>query len=207
MTDLSHDADRPARASAHPQSLWVKQPAAADRAIALYREGKTAPAIMAAMWEEFGERVSRASVQGLMHRRGVRRSERGGVTVVTERMRTVAAGRPIKVRLAPRVTCPVVFGARPRLAERPAAPPASAETAAAPIAPAPACGSPEGVPLIELDRTHCRWPLWADDAPAWSERRFCGAARHAPDARLDCYCADHAALAFVPQEKRQRGNR
>lgn len=196
MTELApaapHDpAPPPERASKHPHSLWAREPEAAERAIALYRGGASATTIMAAMRAEFGGVVTRSAVQGLMHRRGVRRSERHGVTVVTERMRAVAKGRPLKVRCAPRATCPT----------KPAHP-ARPEPSDAPVI---TSGPPGGVLLADLQREHCRWPLWPHDAPAWSERRFCGATRRDPDALLDHYCPEHGAMAFVPPEKRARG--
>ncbi|MTW19379.1 hypothetical protein GJ689_24620 [Rhodoplanes serenus] len=205
MTDLApvvlHDAAAPPeRVSPPPSSLWAQRPVAAERAIALYRDGASATTITAAIRAEFGAVVTRSAVQGLMHRRGVRRSERHGVTVVTERMRAVAKGKTIKVRCAPRATCPIAFGARPKLPEKPKRL-ARPEPNDAPVV---AAGPPGGVALADLDRTHCRWPLWPNDAPAWSERRFCGAPRRDPDALLDCYCAGHGSMAFVPPEKRRR---
>jgi hypothetical protein len=202
MTDLApvvlHDAAAPPeRASPPPSSLWAQRPAAAERAIALYRDGASATTIMAAIRAEFGAVVTRSAVQGLMHRRGVRRSERHGVTVVTERMRAVAKGKTIKVRCVPRAPRAIVFGARPKLPARPSLP----ERGGAPVI---TSGPPGGVALLDLQREHCRWPLWADDAPAWSERRCCGARRRDPDHPFDHYCSGHGAMAFVPPEKRVR---
>ncbi|CAL8981849.1 hypothetical protein RHODGE_RHODGE_04000 [Rhodoplanes serenus] len=202
MTDLTpmvlHDAAAPPeRVSAHPPSLWAQRPEAAERAIALYRDGASATTIMAAIRDEFGAFVTRSAVQGLMHRRGVRRSERHGVTVVTERMRAVAKGRPLKVQCVPRAPRPIVFGARPKLPARPSLP----ERGGAPVI---TSGPPGGVALLDLERQHCRWPLWQDDAPAWSPRRCCGARRRDPDSPLDHYCPEHGAMAFVPPEKRAR---
>lgn len=190
MDELASSSAPPERASPPPSSLWAQRPAAAERAIALYRDGASATMIMAALRTEHGIRVTRSAVQGLMHRRGVRRSERHGVTVVTERMRAVAKGKTIKVSCAPRV--PLPSPARDRVPARPAE------------APAAIAGPPGGVALLDLQREHCRWPLWADDAPAWSERRCCGARRRDPDHPFDHYCPEHGAMAFVPPEKRAR---
>lgn len=203
MTELApaapHDpAPPPERASKHPHSLWAREPAAAERAIALYRGGASATTIMAAMRAEFGGVVTRSAVQGLMHRRGVRRSERHGVTVVTERMRTIAHRRPLKVRCAPRATCPVAFGERPNLPARPPRPTRPEPSDALVIT-----SGPPGVLFADLQREHCRWPLWPGDAPAWSPRRFCGARRRDPDALLDHYCPEHGAMAFVPPNLRR----
>ena len=51
--------------------------------------------------------------------------------------------------------------------------------------------------LIELNDTRCRFPLWAHDAPPFSERLYCGA----PGAELSAgkpYCKKHARLC-TPQ--------
>ncbi|RAI27323.1 GcrA family cell cycle regulator [Rhodoplanes serenus] len=186
-----HDAAAPPEmVSAHPPSLWAQWPVAAERAIALYRDGQSASQIAWLLASDYGVTVTRSAVLGLMHRRGVRRSERHGVTVVTERMRAVTKGRPLKVRCAPRV--PLPSPARDRAPARPAE------------APAAIAGPPGGVALLDLERQHCRWPLWPDDAPAWSERRCCGARRRDPDSVIDHYCPGHGAIAFVPPKKRVR---
>ncbi|CAL8974510.1 hypothetical protein RHODGE_RHODGE_03303 [Rhodoplanes serenus] len=178
-----HDSDAPPeRASPPPSSLWAQWPVAAERAIALYRDGQSASQIAWLLASDYGVTVTRSAVLGLMRRRGVRRSERHGVTVVTQRMRAVAKGRTIKVRCAPQALPPP---ARDRAPARPEA------------APAAIAGPPGGVALLDLQRGHCRFPLWPDDAPAGSERRFCGARRRDPDAPLDHYCPEHARLCWV----------
>lgn len=47
-----------------------------------------------------------------------------------------------------------------------------------------------GLPLVELEQHHCRWPLHEPDEPAL----FCGAVRFANQP----YCAGHCRMAYRP---------
>lgn len=52
------------------------------------------------------------------------------------------------------------------------------------------------VALEDLERSHCRWPLWSHDRKPWDSRavRYCGAS--AEDGMP--YCACHASIAYAP---------
>lgn len=51
----------------------------------------------------------------------------------------------------------------------------------------------------------CQWPSWPDGEPAPYPPRFCDAARAVrPDGHRLPYCADHAAIAFVPRIRAAR---
>ncbi len=51
--------------------------------------------------------------------------------------------------------------------------------------------------IFQLRRAHCRWPMWALTTP-FEAKHFCG--QHA--ANGSSYCAEHAAMVYVPLRPR-----
>jgi hypothetical protein len=179
------DTSAPSRAPVHHRnnSPWGDT-RVLDTAIRLYRDGRSAAEVAAALLDHHRVRVTRNAVIGLMHRLGVK----GG----GERhpARPDAPARP-RGKTAHRKGPP--RAGRARL--RPSPPAWRREAAVA----APG----KGVPFLEASDAQCPFPLWDETTPR-SDRRVCGAPRCEPAAPLNCYCAFHARLCFVPRGEHTR---
>lgn len=55
------------------------------------------------------------------------------------------------------------------------------------------------IPMLDLERNHCRWPLWSRDATGAPDFPHCGLPKV-----LGSYCAHHAVAAFPPSNIKAR---
>lgn len=131
--------------------------------------GLSSTQIACACSDEFGERMSRNAIIGIIHRKGLRPPQLRGTTHPQQRRFVVPAPVPA------RVTAPA-----PPPMERVYALPREAVFKPLPGA--------EPVSLMRLTSTCCRWPIDADDGPTL----YCGQTQ--TNASIS-YCATHAELA------------
>ncbi len=181
----------PLRAPTNPHrvSPWADA-TVIEAAITLYRQGRSAAQVAAALWDDHQVRVTRNAVIGMMYRLGVKGG--GGLGGSGG----VAGARP-PTRREPARAAGVPRQRAPRLPWKPWTTPAWRLSAEPPPS--------GGVPYFEASEAQCPFPLW-DEATPMFERLVCGEPRCEPNARINHYCAYHARLCFVPRGERPVGN-
>jgi len=180
-------------AMANAGLTWTKE--RIERLKELWTEGLSASEIAA----ELGEGVSRNSVLGKAHRLGLAQGERKGASMPRSRKPVRPPAPPPVVELPP-PDKPVPAEPPPQNNPHPAPmmsdrPPA--EAAELPRREEAVVPQSEGVTIMELRESTCRWPLGDPTTP---EFRYCGgrAISGLP------YCAHHSQLAYQPATERKR---
>jgi len=161
---------------------WTKE--RIERLKELWTEGLSASQIAA----ELGEGVSRNAVLGKAYRLGLAQSEGKGASTPRQRKPTHPPDQ------APAVEPPPQNNPHPApmMSNRP-----PAEAAELPRREEAVVPQSEGVTIMELRESTCRWPLGDPTTP---EFRYCGggAISGLP------YCAHHSQLAYQPATERKR---
>jgi GcrA cell cycle regulator len=154
----------------------------------LWTEGLSASQIAA----ELGEGVSRNAVLGKAHRLGLAQSEGLGASSTRPRKPT-RPPEPPSTSEPPGQQVPAPVPRTAKTANQ--QPTRQPEVTAAPVQ--VVVPRSEGVTIMELRESVCRWPLGDPTTP---EFRYCGAraAEGLP------YCSHHAQIAYQPAAERKR---